>query len=147
MSWSTYVSPLLAGLEAPKTRPEAPVCKVASSPSPKCLSLPASAGGSGSARSGARSRFPERELCVFAGLSRAAVGEVGARHRGVLPRGVILCSLIPVIWSKDPFGNLCKVQDRLNPWSRTPPRGEEERTGRIKQGFLEGVAFGLNLEG
>ena len=35
----------------------------------------------------------------------------------------------------------------MNPWELMRSRSEEESAGRIKQGFLVRVAFGLNRDG
>lgn len=59
--------------------------------------------------------------------------------------GILRSFFIPVTWSKASFSNLCKVQNRLNPWSWMPQRSEEARAGRIKQSSQEWVAVGLNL--
>lgn len=72
--------------------------------------------------------LPEGEHCMFGTLSRASVGEKGARHRGVLSGMggvVILCSLIPVTWLEQSLISLIYAKSRtdfefleLDAWER-----------------------------
>lgn len=66
------------------------------------------AGGWGLVHGGAWSCLPKSECSVSEATSRAAVGEVEARHRGVRSEGIILCSLIPMTCSQDLFNNFAK---------------------------------------
>lgn len=99
-----------AGMQLPQLRPKTRrFCRVAFSRLLKLLFLGLRWWVRISARGSiAWSCLPETECSVSGAMSRAAVGEVEARHGGVRSEGIILCSLIPSTCSQDLFNNFAK---------------------------------------